>query len=92
MYFRFSLSPPKTLDELFQRIRELLPQLEPKVLHDVTVRTTTTTVAHGLGYTPQIVYPPIPHCLALVCQDQPPDKDNIYLRASNLCVCDVRVK
>ena len=91
MALRFSLAPPKTLLELFERIRELLPQLEPKVLHDIPVATTETAVAHGLGYTPQVVYPPLPHCLTIVCQERPPDDKNIYLRASVDCVCDVRV-
>lgn len=92
MAFRFSQQPPKTLDELFRRILELLPQLEPKVLHDVTIDTTTTKVAHGLGYAPSIVIPSAPNCLALICQDQQADMRNLYLRASNLCVCDVRIK
>ena len=89
MFFRFSLQPLTSLQDLFGRIRDLLPQLEPKILKDIPVTTDITPVAHGLNRAPRVVRQPVPHCLAMVCQAQPPDDHNIYLRASNLCVCDV---
>jgi hypothetical protein len=91
MAFRFSLQPPKTLLELFERIRELLPQLEPRVLENVQVNTTTTTIAHGLPYVPKIPRAPLPNCLAIVCQARPADSTYIYLRASNKCVVNVEL-
>ena len=91
MFFRFPLSPPASLLDLFGRIRDLLPQLEPKILKDVSVNTETTSIAHGLKRPPRIVRAPLPHCLAFVCEAQPPDATNIYLRASNICVCDVEL-
>jgi hypothetical protein len=91
MAFRFSLQPPKSLLELFERIRELLPQLEPLVLQNVEIETTITAIAHGLGATPRLVRASTPHCLALVCQAAPSDNRCIYLRASNKCVVDVEI-
>lgn len=91
MAFRFSLQPPKTLLELFERIRELLPQLEPRVLENVQVNVTTTTIAHGLPYVPKVIRSSLPNCLAIVCQAQPADSKYIYLRASNKCVVNVEL-
>lgn len=91
MPFRFSLQPPKTLLELFERLRELLPQLERKVLLNVEIQTTETRVAHGLSYTPKVCLPPTSHCLAMVCESQPPDSKYVYLRASNKCVADIEL-
>jgi hypothetical protein len=91
MHFRFPLSPPASLLELFGRVRDLLPQLERKTFTNVQIGTVTTAVAHGCRSIPRIVGNPIPHCLAMVCQDQPPDAQNVYLRASNECVVDFEV-
>jgi hypothetical protein len=89
--FRFSLQPPKTLLELFERLRELLPQLERKVFLNVEIQTTETRVAHGLNYTPKVCLPPTSHCLAMVCESRPPDSKYVYLRASNKCVADIEL-
>jgi hypothetical protein len=91
MPFRFSLQPPKDLLDLFGRIRDLLPQLEPKILANVPVGVTVTAIAHGMRATPRFVRASSPHCLALVRQEKPADEQNIYLRASNECVVDVEL-
>lgn len=90
MAFRFATSSPRTLEELFQRIRELLPQLEPRVMADVEVGTQTTAIAHGLQGVPRF-YALKPHCLAMWCEAKIPDTKNVYVRASNLVVCDLLV-
>lgn len=91
MNFRFSLQPPKTLLELFERIRELLPQLDPWVLENVEVETTITAIAHGMGSVPTFFDIGPSHCLALVAKAAASDSKCIYLRASNKCVVDVRI-
>jgi hypothetical protein len=91
MPFRFSSQPPKSLGELFERLRDLLPQLDPVVLHNIQVNTTITTVAHGQKSTPKMWKPGAPHCLAIVAEAAPMDSKNIYLRASNKCVVDIEV-
>ena len=88
---RFPTHPPQTLQELFERVRDVVRQLETKELRNVEVETTETAVAHGLGHVPSWVGMPIPHCLSLVRQTKRPDDKCIYLRASNKCVVHVEL-
>lgn len=87
--FRFPVSIPKTLGELFERIRELLPQLEARVLPNRLIGTTETKIAHGLKSTPVFVVPSHPHCIAVVKETRRPDQEFIYLKATNPCVVNV---
>ena len=98
MAFRFPKVPPKSLLELFQWIRDLLPQLEPKFIYDIQVQATVdqanpviTTVCHGLKNPPSFVRVSLPDCEAFVCFAKEADSRNIYLRASNLCVVSVEI-
>lgn len=90
MPFRFPKRPPRDATELYEWIRELLPQLEPIILYNCEVGTDVTAIAHGLNFVPRLAAP-VPHCIAIVCETKAPDAHNIYLRASNLCVVNVRV-
>lgn len=54
---RFPRTPPVTLPQLWDDTRSAFEQLEPVVLKDVTINTTQTPVAHGLGRIPMIVVP-----------------------------------
>ena len=93
MAFRFSLVPPSSLLELFERVRELLPQIGPAstIIPNVEVGIEETAIAHGLGSAPSMVRTSTPHCLAIVGQTRQADIKCIYLHASNLCVVDVEV-
>lgn len=91
MPLRFPLSPPRDVPELFERIRELLPQLEPKIVRNVQVNVEETAIAHGMKTVPQVVRAWAPHCLAMVCESRQADAKHIYLRASNVCVCNVEI-
>lgn len=91
MAWRFPIRIPKTVDELFGWLRELLPQLEIKVLKDRKIETTETAIAHGLGSVPIYVRTSNPHCIAVIRETRRPDKKCVYLRATNQVVADVRV-
>jgi hypothetical protein len=91
MAFRFPIRIPKTLDEMFGWLRELLPQLEIKVLKDRQIETTTTAIAHGLGSVPVFVRTSNPHCISIIRKAKAPDKNCVYLRATNKVVADVWV-
>ena len=90
MPFRFSTQPPKTLLELFERIRELLPQLEIPILFNCEVGTDETAIAHGLKQVPRMAIP-FTHCLAPACETRAPDAQNVYVRAAVLCVANIMV-
>ena len=87
--FRFPVSVPASLSELFERIRELLPQLELKVLPNRPVGTTETVIAHGLKSTPVFVVTGNPHCIAIVKETRRANGKHIYLKATNACVVNV---
>jgi len=91
MLLRFPTSPPKTLLELFERLRELVRQVERKILVNVIVETSETEIAHGLGVVPRIILPGAPHCIALIKQTRDADKTCIYLKASIRCVVNIEV-
>jgi hypothetical protein len=91
MTFRFPTHPPSSLLELFQWVRDLLPQLEPKIIKNMEIGTNETAVAHGLKSVPRFVSHSTPDCLVRIRQTKPPDAKNIYFRASTLCVVDVWV-
>jgi hypothetical protein len=91
MAFRFPTQPPKTLMELFDRLRELLPQVEVKVLASREIGTTETPIAHGLRQVPIFVRTSNPHCLAVIRKTKNPDDKCVYLRATNKVVADVWV-
>jgi hypothetical protein len=91
MPFRFPHREPRDAKELYQWLRELLPELEIRVLENCEVGTTTTPIAHGLGMVPFFVRCSTPHCIALVRQVKKADNKNVYLRATNACVVDVFV-
>lgn len=90
MEFRFSTQPPKTLLELHERIRELLPQLAPLILRNYEVGVTETAIAHGLKQTPQMAIP-FTHNLSPACECRFPDERNVYVRAAVPCVCNILV-
>jgi len=92
MPLRYPKEPPRALSELAERNLDLVRQLDAifTVIYDQEIGTGITAVAHGLSFTPKMVIP-VPHCLAMVCEAQKPDSKNVYLRASNLCVCNVWV-
>ena len=92
MALRYPKEPPKTVGELSAQTRDLASQLDKifTVIRDQEVGTTETAIAHGLGFVPKMAHV-TPHCLAMVCQTKAPDTKSVYLRASNLCVCDIWV-
>jgi hypothetical protein len=61
-----------------------------KVLSNVSVGTTQTAIAHGLGYTPSKVII-LPRTNAVIWQSAVPDSTNIYLTASVAATCDIYV-
>jgi hypothetical protein len=85
---RFATSVPKTLEELYERIRELLPQIEPKVITNMEIGTSETAVAHGLPFVPGYAFL-IPHSCTMWCHTRFPDSKNAYFRAKNPVVADV---
>lgn len=90
MKLRFSTQPPKTLEELHRRLVELLPQLETKILRNMEIGIEPTSIAHGLGRTPEF-YRVTPHHLHIWCEDREPDKNYLYLRATGPVVVDIEV-
>lgn len=90
MPFRFPTSIPKTLTEMWERLREFVRQLEPVILKNVAIGTTETAVAHGLGERPAWFGWDPPHCIAVVRQTRDPDQKCVYLRATNPCVIDLK--
>lgn len=90
MPFRFPTSIPKTLTEMWERLREFVRQLEPVILKNVAIGTTETAVAHGLGERPAWFGWDPPHCIAIVRQTRDPDQKCVYLRATNPCVIDLK--
>ena len=91
MAFRFSLQPPKTLQELFERVRDLLPQVEVKVLASREIDTSETPIAHGLRQVPIFVCPGSPHSISIIRKTRSPDSQCIYLRAAKKVVADIWV-
>ena len=91
MGYRFPTSVPTSLPDMWERLRELVHQLEPVVLRNVAIATTETAVAHGLREVPGWVGWDPPHCIAIVKQTKDPDKDCVYLKATNACVINVYV-
>jgi hypothetical protein len=90
MPFRFPTSIPKTLTEMWERLRECVRQLEPVILKNVAIGTTETAVAHGLGERPAWFGWDPPHCIAIVRQTRDPDQKCVYLRATNPCLIDLK--
>jgi len=87
----FPTSIPQTLRELYERVMELVPQVERNVLVNVIVETTETAIAHGLSAVPRIILPGAPHCIAVIRQTKDADKKCIYLKATNQCVVNIEV-
>lgn len=79
-----------TTEELARDLRDLLPQLERRVLSSVTIGTTSTPLAHGLSGTPRLVNV-LPHADARVWRSAAPDGSVVYLQASVSVACDVEV-
>ena len=90
MPFRFPLSQPQTPQELFERVRELLPQLEMPIIANKEIGVTETAIAHGLNQVPRMAIP-FPHCLVTACETRSPDNRNVYVRAVVPCVANILV-
>lgn len=91
MALRFPQRQPRDAAELYQWLRELLPDLEIKVVENCEIGTQETIVAHGLGSVPFFVRCSTPHCISVVRQTRKADSHNVYLRSTNRCVVDVFV-
>ena len=77
----FPRTPDGTLGELWSACLRLLPQLSRRVRRSVAVATTSTPVAHGLGFAPQSCNV-IPQGDARVWEASPPDAKCVHLAAS----------
>jgi hypothetical protein len=88
--FDFPNRPTGTISELWQAIWDLLPQLQRKVVKNVTVGTVETPIAHGLKFAPQmgIAYP---QADARVWRTRSPDNKFCYFAASASVVCNVEI-
>jgi hypothetical protein len=61
-----------------------------KLLTNQGIGTSETTIAHGLGITPNNVLV-FPYSNAVVYRSRAPDATNIYLKASAACSADIYV-
>jgi len=88
--FDFIKNPPSKLQELWQAVIDLLPQLRRRVVRNFTIGTIETPVAHGLGFAPQMAHP-VPHADARVWRTSPPSSKCVYFAASTSVVCDIEI-
>jgi hypothetical protein len=88
--FIFPNTPTGTVAQLWDAIWDLLPQLERRVVKNVTIGTVETPVAHGLKFAPQmgIAYP---QADARVWRTRNPDPKFCYFAASSSVVCNVEI-
>jgi hypothetical protein len=92
MALSFPVKPDVTLPMLAQSCIDLVPQLQRKisVAQSVTIGTTETAVAHGLGAVP-LTAMVLPHSNVAYWRSKAPDSRFVYLIAASSVVCDVAV-
>jgi len=87
---RFPSRPLGTVQELERATRDLVSQLERRVINNMSVEIDRTALAHGMSTTPSMVHV-IAHSNAHVWQCAAPDSKCVYLQADAPCVVDVEV-
>jgi hypothetical protein len=90
--FDFPSTPAGTVGELWRAILRVLPSIgrRQKVLRTVSIGTTETPVAHGLGYVPDSASL-ILNANATWWQTRSPDAKCVYFAASTAITADVVV-
>lgn len=89
----FPTSPAGDVAKLWEATLELVQQLEGLLfttIHNVTIVTSETAVAHGKKDTPSVGIP-VPRTNVAVWQSSQPDSRCCYFTAASPVVCDIKV-
>ena len=87
---KYPSTPASSLQELDTNVRSLVPQLERKILTDISVGTGETAVAHGCSSPPRF-FSVCPQADARVWRSTASDSRCLYLTASAAVTVDIEV-
>lgn len=89
----FPRTPNASLKDLWAAAIALVDELDKRhdtYRTDITIGTTETTIAHGLGFAPKCAIP-IPHSDARIWRTRAPDNKYLYFAASGSVVADIKI-